>query len=127
MKLGDQPAAGLAAETVTIPQQGVESIPFELRAINAEQVGALLGLAPRTVLETVACRPDFPVRLTMRPATWIAGEVLEWRQGNRAGAPRRRPDLPSHRQQRIKNKKAERGAAEDAAADFCRLPARQSE
>lgn len=56
-----------------------EKIPWELRAIGAEEVGELLGLAPRTVLETVACREDFPVRLSMRPATWVAGEVLAWR------------------------------------------------
>jgi predicted DNA-binding transcriptional regulator AlpA len=61
------------------------TIPFELRAIGAEEVGQLLGMAARTVLETVACRPDFPVRISMRPATWIAGEVLEWREANRAG------------------------------------------
>lgn len=70
-----------------------EKIPFELRAIGAEEVGELLGLAARTVLETVACRPDFPVRISMRPATWIAGEVLAWRDANRAGRrdrPRRR-------------------------------------
>lgn len=64
-----------------------ENIPFELRAIGAEEVGALLGLAARTVLETIACKPDFPVRLTMRPATWVAGEVLAWRDANRAGQP----------------------------------------
>ena len=56
-----------------------EKIPWELRAIGAEEVGLLLGLSPRTVLETVACREDFPVRLSMRPATWVAGEVLAWR------------------------------------------------
>ena len=67
-----------------------ENIPWELRAIGAEEVGALLGLAARTVLETVACRPDFPVRLTMRPATWVAGEVIEWRNQNRAGIPKGR-------------------------------------
>lgn len=60
-------------------------VPFELRAINAAAVGELLGLTPRSVLETVACRPDFPVRLTMRPATWVAGEVLKWRESNRYG------------------------------------------
>lgn len=67
-------------------------VPFELRAINATAVGELLGLTPRSVLETVACRADFPVRLTMRPATWVAGEVLKWRETNRYGqrAPRRR-------------------------------------
>jgi hypothetical protein len=65
-------------------------IPWEQHAIGAEDVGLLLGLAPRTVLETVACRPDFPVRLTMRPATWVAGEILEWRDANRAGLPKAR-------------------------------------
>jgi len=70
-----------------------EQIPFEMQAIDAEGVGLLLGLAPRTVLETVACRPDFPVRVSMKPASWVAGEVLEWREANRAGRqgrPRRR-------------------------------------
>jgi predicted DNA-binding transcriptional regulator AlpA len=62
-------------------------IPWEYRAIGAEEVGELLGLAPRTVLEKVACRPDFPVRLTIRPATWVAREILEWRDANRAGRP----------------------------------------
>lgn len=69
-----------------------ENIPWHLRAISAEEVGQLLGLAPRTVLETVACRPDFPTRLTMRPASWVAGEVVEWRDANRVGRQaRRRP------------------------------------
>lgn len=70
-----------------------EEIPFELRAIDAEAVGVLLGLAARTVLETVACKPDFPARLTARPATWVAGEVIAWRDTNRVGRlarPRRR-------------------------------------
>lgn len=61
-------------------------VPWELRAIGAADVGVLLGLSPRAVLETVACRPDFPVRLTMRPATWVAGEVLKWRDSHRYGA-----------------------------------------
>lgn len=60
------------------------TVPWELRAIGAYDVGVLLGLAPRTVLETIACRPDFPVRVSMRPATWIAAEVLKWRDENRA-------------------------------------------
>lgn len=69
-------------------------VPFELRAINAEAVGELLGLAGRTVLETVACRPDFPKRVSMKPASWVAGEVLVWRDANRGGrrVHRRRPD-----------------------------------
>lgn len=60
-------------------------VPFELRAINAETVGELLGISGRTVLETVACRPDFPRRVSMKPASWVAGEVLAWRDANRGG------------------------------------------
>lgn len=67
-----------------------ENIPYALRAIGVEEVGGLLGLAPRTVLENVACLPSFPVRLTIRPATWVAGEILEWRDENRAGRQVRR-------------------------------------
>lgn len=65
------------------------TVPWELRAIGAHDVGIILGLAPRTVLETVACRPDFPLRVSMRPATWVAGEVLKWRDENR-GIPKDR-------------------------------------
>lgn len=65
-------------------------VPIELRAINASAVGELLGLTPRTVLESVACRPDFPIRVSMRPATWVAGEILKWRDTNRAGLRARR-------------------------------------
>ncbi len=67
-----------------------EEIPFEMRAIDAEAVSVLLGVAPRTVLEAIACRPDFPVRVSMRPATWVAGEILKWRDTNRAGLRGRR-------------------------------------
>jgi predicted DNA-binding transcriptional regulator AlpA len=65
-------------------------IPWQLRAIGVEDVGLLLGLSPRTVLENVACRPDFPIRISMRPATWVAGEVLAWRDANRVGLPKGR-------------------------------------
>lgn len=67
-----------------------ENIPFEERAINAEEVGVLLGCSARQVLERIACRPDFPARLSMRPATWIAREVMEWRDANRGGQRARR-------------------------------------
>lgn len=67
-----------------------ESIPFELRALTADQVGVLLGFCGRHVLERVACRPDFPARVSIKPATWIAGEVLAWREANRAGRQARR-------------------------------------
>jgi predicted DNA-binding transcriptional regulator AlpA len=71
-----------------------DSVPWELQAIGAAQVGLLLGLAARTVLETIACKPDFPERLTMRPATWVAGEVLEWRDRNRVGMQKARAKKP---------------------------------
>ena len=67
-----------------------ENIPYHLRAIGIEEVGGLLGCAPRTVLEHYACRPGFPVRLTIKPATWVAGEIIEWRDLNRAGLRDRR-------------------------------------
>lgn len=67
-----------------------ELIPFEELALDAEAVGKILGVKPRTVLESIACLPDFPVRLTMRPATWRAGDVIEWRDANRVGRPSRR-------------------------------------
>ena len=71
-----------------------DEIPWELRAIGAGEVGLLLGLAARTVLETIACKPDFPMRVSMRPATWVAGEVLEWRDRNRVGMQKARAKKP---------------------------------
>lgn len=68
-----------------------EKIPFEHRAIGAEEVGLLFGLSPRTVLESIACRPTFPKRIGNKPATWIAGEVLAWRDANRVLPKGRRP------------------------------------
>lgn len=62
-----------------------ENIPFEERAINAEEVGVMLGCSARQVLERIACRPDFPARLSVRPASWIAREVIQWRNLNRGG------------------------------------------
>jgi len=45
-------------------------VQFELRVIKAEAVGELLGLTGRTVHESVACKPDFPRRVSMKPASW---------------------------------------------------------
>lgn len=67
-----------------------ENIPWEKRAINAEECGALLGLTARQFLETRACLPNFPARISIRPAYWIAGEVEAWRDANRASPPARR-------------------------------------
>jgi predicted DNA-binding transcriptional regulator AlpA len=59
----------------------VGSIPFELRSLDAEEAGALLGYSPRHVCERLAALPDFPRRVDVggRPR-WIAGELLEWRE-----------------------------------------------
>lgn len=67
-----------------------ELIPFEERALDAEGVGIILGLKPRTILEHYACRPDFPVRLSIRPATWRAGDILNWRDVTLIGRQARR-------------------------------------
>ena len=66
------------------------NIPFEELALDAAAVGQILGQAPRMVLEKIACRPGFPARLSARPATWRAGDILEWRDANRVGLPSRR-------------------------------------
>lgn len=68
-----------------------EQIPFEHLAIDAECIGKMFGLSGRTVLETIACRPSFPARVSNKPATWIAGEVIAWRDANRALPRGRRP------------------------------------
>lgn len=69
-----------------------ERIPFELLALDAEEVGALLGQTRRYVLERLAPLPGFPKPCT--PAgfqkRWIAGEILEWRAASRASPPARR-------------------------------------
>lgn len=67
-----------------------ESIPFELRALNAEEVGVLLGCEARTVLERHACKPEFPKRIAIRPALWIASEVLAYRDTLKGGRRGRR-------------------------------------
>lgn len=62
----------------------VDLIPWELLALDAKGVAKLLGCQPRTVLEDYALRPDFPERIKRRPAAWVAGEVVEWRESHRA-------------------------------------------
>lgn len=68
-----------------------ETIPFHLRSLDAKAAGELLGYPPRYVTERLACLPDFPKRVDRdgRPR-WIAGELLEWREANRASRSGRR-------------------------------------
>lgn len=65
-------------------------IPWEELPLNAKDCGELWDMTPEHWLATVACKPDFPERLTFRPATWRAGEVIEYRNTNRAGRRARR-------------------------------------
>lgn len=68
-----------------------ETIPFGLRSLDAKAAGELLGYPPRYVTERLACLPDFPKRVDRdgRPR-WIAGELLAWREANRADRQARR-------------------------------------
>jgi predicted DNA-binding transcriptional regulator AlpA len=66
-------------------------IPFDQQAITAEQLALLFGCSPRHALERIACRPGFPERVSLKPAAWIAGEVLAWRDANRVGRQGHRP------------------------------------
>ena len=65
---------------------GVSSkVPWTELGLNANECGELFGVTGDYFLRTYACRPGFPARLTRKPATWKAGEVIEWRNTNRAG------------------------------------------
>lgn len=66
-----------------------EKIPFELQAINADGAAALFGLSKDRFLRNIACQPTFPERVNMKPATWVIGEVLEWRDRHRPGRRRK--------------------------------------
>lgn len=58
-------------------------IPEDQMPANAEQCAELWNMSANHWLRTVACKPTFPKRICRKPATWIIGEVLEWRKNNR--------------------------------------------
>lgn len=62
-----------------------EKIPWTELAMSADECGELFGVTGDYFLRTYACRPGFPARLTKKPATWKAGEVIEYRDQNRFG------------------------------------------
>lgn len=67
------------------------AIPWQEMAIDAETCAALFGpIKAETFLRTVACRPGFPERVSRCPATWVAREVLAYRDANRVQIRRRR-------------------------------------
>lgn len=59
-------------------------IPFREQAIGAEDAARLFGLSRSRFLRNIACQPTFPERVNLKPATWIVGEVLDWRDSHRA-------------------------------------------
>jgi hypothetical protein len=67
-----------------------EKVPWQELALTAAECGALWGISGDHFLATKACLPDFPQRISFRPATWVAGEVIEYRNANRGGRPARR-------------------------------------
>lgn len=67
-----------------------EKIPWTELAMTADECAELWGVSKDHFLQRVACRPGFPSRLTFKPATWRAGEVVEYRNENRVQKRRRR-------------------------------------
>lgn len=71
----------------------VDKIPWTELALSADECAELWGLTKEHFLATVACKPGFLARLTYKPATWRAGEVVDYRNANRVRMLRRRGDL----------------------------------
>ena len=62
-----------------------EKIPWQELAMTADECGELFGVSAEHFLRTYACKPGFPVRVTRKPATWKAGEVIAYRDSHRYG------------------------------------------
>ncbi len=62
----------------------MSEIPWQELAICAGDAAKLFALSKDRFLRTVAARPTFPKRISAKPAAWKAGEVIEWRDRNRA-------------------------------------------
>lgn len=90
----DQPVAKQRQQAPRIEQASAmhrPDIPFELRSLDAEQAGELLGYKATYVRDHLACRPDFPKRVDSDGhPRWIAGELIAWRAANRVGRRTRR-------------------------------------
>lgn len=61
-----------------------EKIPWQEMPLTAAECAQLWEMSPEWFLASVACLPTFPERMTAKPVTWKAGEVIEWRDANRA-------------------------------------------
>lgn len=55
------------------------SMPIEVRWLDAEAVGAMLGYSVSTVLQRIACKPGFPeARQIAGHPRWNAKAVADW-------------------------------------------------
>ena len=59
-------------------------VPIREHAIRADQAAGLFALSKDRFLRTIACRPSFPLPVNRKPLAWKLGEVLDWRDDNRA-------------------------------------------
>lgn len=62
------------------------AIPADIKWLDPEGVGQMLGFAPRYVLEKLACRPDFPKPMRIGGSghpRWLASEIHEFAQSQR--------------------------------------------
>lgn len=62
-----------------------EKIPWQELTLTAKECAELWSVTPEYFLQAIACKPEFPERMTAKPATWKAGEIVEYRNANRAG------------------------------------------
>lgn len=58
----------------------MSNIPWQQQAIDANEAAKLFGLSKDRFLRNIACRSDFPKRINVRPASWVAGELIEYRE-----------------------------------------------
>ena len=64
--------------------EGIDLLTWRAQAIGAGEAATLFGLSRERFLRNIACLPSFPARVNRKPATWVRGEVLDWRDRNRA-------------------------------------------
>lgn len=65
------------------------AIPLDSRWLDADGVGAMLGFAPRYVLEKLATRPDFPKPMRLDGSghpRWLASEIHEFAKNQQSKA-----------------------------------------
>lgn len=56
-----------------------------VKLLTAEDIAAVVGMAPRTVREKVATRPGFPAPLVISGSKrWVESEIDEWLLQQRA-------------------------------------------